>query len=69
MIFIRFGKQNMKIIVKRLNALKEKNKAAQICDNMNINGYKNWFLPSLDELILLYDNLNEIGVYVYNRFL
>jgi TolB-like protein len=59
---IGFGKQNTKIIVDRLRALGETNKAAQLCAAFDINGYKDWFLPSKDELNLMYRNLKQKGL-------
>jgi TolB-like protein len=59
---VGFGKQNTKIIVDRLRALGETNKAAQICAALDINGYKDWFLPSKDELNLMYTNLKQKGL-------
>jgi hypothetical protein len=62
MTAVGFGKQNTKIIVDRLRALGETNKAAQVCAALDINGYKDWFLPSKDELNLMYTNLKQKGL-------
>jgi hypothetical protein len=35
--------------------------AAGICWNLNIGGYNDWYLPSLDELVLLYKQRMIIG--------
>jgi TolB-like protein len=59
---VGFGKQNTKLIVDRLRGLGETNKATQICTALDINGYKDWFLPSKDELNLMYTNLKQKGL-------
>jgi len=58
---IGFGKQNTELIVAMLNQLGETGKAAQLCQALNINGFTDWFLPSKEELILLYERRYIIG--------
>jgi len=48
------GKQNTQLIVA---ALGDTENAAQLCASLNFNRHNDWFLPSKDELDLMYKNL------------
>jgi TolB-like protein len=36
--------------------------AAEICDSLEVNGYDDWFLPSRNEIHLMYGNLHRKGL-------
>lgn len=57
---VGFGKRNTQLIIERLG--RQGNYAALLCANLDINGYKDWFLPSKDELNLIYTNLKQKGL-------
>jgi len=59
---VGFGKRNTELIIERLKTLGEAGKAAQVCAGLNFDGYNDWFLPSLDELELMYMNLRQKGL-------
>jgi hypothetical protein len=56
------GKRNTELIAAYLNRIGASGKAAQLCDELVIDGYDDWFLPSKDELNLMYANLKEKGM-------
>jgi hypothetical protein len=57
------GKQNTVRLVSELKRVGEATRAAQVVSVPKYGGYDDWFLPSIDELRLMYENLKmrEIG--------
>lgn len=55
---IGFGEQNTLAII---NFCNEPNSAARLAYNLDGNGYDDWYLPSIDELALIYENRDLIG--------
>ena len=51
------GSQNTRLIVESAAQVGEIGIAAKECDNLEFGGFRDWFLPSADELSLIYDNL------------
>jgi hypothetical protein len=55
------GKANTQAIVAALEAQGQEGCAAQLCAAFDFGGYHDWFLPSIDELGLIYDSLAELN--------
>ena len=53
------GKQNT---LDMLAACAEPGSAAHLCESLSINGVGGWFLPSRDELAVMYRNLKAAGL-------
>lgn len=56
---IGYGAANTTAIV---NGCAQINIAARVCDDLVLNGYSDWYLPSYDELEQLYLNLHLNGI-------
>ena len=56
------GKQNTQLIADVLNQRGEKNRAAQLCLNLKVGRFSDWFLPSKDELAQMYISLRQRGL-------
>ncbi|GHT82058.1 hypothetical protein FACS1894137_00260 [Spirochaetia bacterium] len=56
------GKKNTELIVAFLRSTGEGLTAAQKCDALVFEGFDDWYLPSKDELNLMYTNLKRNGL-------
>jgi hypothetical protein len=56
------GKQNTEKILIFLQGTGEFGRAAQRCDSLSVEGFDDWFLPSLGELYLMWENLKQKGL-------
>ena len=60
---IGYGAANTTAIV---NGCAQTGIAARICDDLVLNGYDDWHLPSIDELELLFQGLHVNGIGDFN---
>jgi len=65
------GKKNTQLIAEQLNKDKESGMAAGHCVEIDFEGFKDWFIPSKDELDLLYKNLKlkKLGGFGNGKYL
>jgi hypothetical protein len=59
------GEANTSLIVSGCN---EASFAAQLCNDLTLGGQSDWFLPSNDELVLMYRNLHLNGLGNFSLF-
>jgi len=64
------GKRNTELIIERCRQLGETGKAAVLCASLNFEGFSDWFLPSKDELDLMWKNLkqNNLGNFSNDKY-
>lgn len=53
------GYENTEIISAYLTSLGETYRASQICSSLEYGGFDDWFIPSKDELNLVYENITK----------
>jgi TolB-like protein len=56
------GKDNTQSVLSAMNQLGESAPAVQYCVNLNVGGFRDWYLPSKAELNLIYSNLKMNGL-------
>lgn len=56
---IGYGKANTEKILATLGH--SVNYAAKVCNDYSVDGYNDWYLPSLDELDMMFENLHSKG--------
>jgi hypothetical protein len=63
---VGLGQQNTNAIIS--NPCGQGNTAANLCSNYSFQGFSDWFLPSFDELMLVYSNLYNIVSFSYDSY-
>jgi hypothetical protein len=59
---IGYGKQSSEYVLHAIITAAEWDTAIQVCDELVVNGFDDWFLPSLNELSQMYGNLARRGL-------
>ncbi|GHU18491.1 hypothetical protein FACS1894163_10550 [Spirochaetia bacterium] len=64
------GKKNTALLIKAVTNAGEWDTAAQVCDELVVNGFDDWFLPSFNELSQMYGNLarRELGGFTDDQY-
>ena len=62
------GKRNTKKIIISCRSAGSEKIAARLCDQLVLDGYSDWFLPSKEELNLLYEEKEIIGGYEHGYY-
>jgi hypothetical protein len=63
---VGFGQENSNAIIS--NSCGLGNTAADLCSNYSYGGNSDWFLPSFDELMLIYNNLHNVIPFSYDSY-
>jgi hypothetical protein len=58
------GKKNTEVIVHQYKNFNNGSYAANICTQLKANGHDDWYLPSMDELMQIYENRQHIGNFI-----
>ena len=56
-----YSKENTDIIIARLKASGESGKAAQVCVDYRGGGYSDWYLPTNNDMNLMYNNISKLS--------
>jgi hypothetical protein len=56
------GKKNTALILSHLASIGQWDMAVQVYDELEVNGYDDWYMPSFLELSLMYGNLHRKGL-------
>lgn len=63
------GQSNTKKIVAFYQSDKRgRSTAANLCDNLSLSGFSDWYLPAIDELVLLYNERKTVGNFLVGDY-
>jgi hypothetical protein len=62
------GTSNTKAIIKAVGSNEGKVYAASVCDSITAHGYSDWYLPAIEELKAIHQNLKAVGLGTSNTY-